>query len=148
MNGVQATHLLHTTGNERAILGVHPLIHQATTIASPRRLHLGVDPVVCSKAPWVMEVDGMIQADHHTDLRSGILGRILAIAYPTNALNVCLVDELLAPKFSIFHREKLFQDVLIRTRLGIALSLLGVSPKLVYACNGADEVAVGHVCDG
>lgn len=116
--------------DERSIFGVHPLKDETTPIASPRRLHLGEDPLVCPKAAGVVEVDGMVQADHHADLgrRLGVLCDVLAVLYSTNALYVCVVDEILSLELSIVHLQQLLQHILVDARLGVVLALGRVAP--------------------
>lgn len=91
----------------------------------------------------------MIQADHHANLLFGFFGLIpftlFELAYP---LYVVVIEELDTLQVLVVHGEELLQNVLIYAALGVVFANGGISPKLVDACDGADEVAVRHVGEG
>jgi hypothetical protein len=99
------SYLLYAARNEGAILGVHLLEHKPSAVTSPGRLHLSEDPLVSPEATGVVEVDGMVQTNHHANLRPwvSILGRILTILYTLYALDIGLVDKLLTLQLGVVH---------------------------------------------
>ena len=64
------TYLLNTTGDQSSVFIPDSLRHQTSAFARPRRLHLAEHPFVRFDFPWPVEVDDMIETDHHANLRS------------------------------------------------------------------------------
>lgn len=63
------THLLETSCNQSPIASIHPLHGQASTITRPWAALFAEKPIVRPETVGIMEVDGVIQADHHTNFR-------------------------------------------------------------------------------
>ena len=142
------THLLHAGCNESAIAGEKLLENQTSPVTTPRRLHLGEHPFVGAERSRVMEVDGVVQTDHHANLSlwlGVLLHAILQLAYP---LQIMLIQELDALEILVVHGKQLLQHVFVDARLCVALAHGSIAPELMDAGNGADEVAVGHVGEG
>ena len=107
------THLLYTARDERSVLCVHPLIDKTATVTCPWCFHLREYPLISSETPRVVEVDCMVQADHHANLWRLVLRDVLAILQPAYALDIYLVHELHAPQFGVIHSEESLKHILV-----------------------------------
>lgn len=124
----RGTHLLNTSRQKRTIARENLLQHHAPSVAAPRALHLGKHPLVRPHPSRLVEVDGVVQADHHAQVRPRLpvfdparLGIALKLVEPLDLL------------------PKLGRQVIK------LLGLEGEPPQPVDPPNGADEVAVRHV---
>jgi|SRR5690242_4896615 len=111
------TNLLYTAGDECAIAGVHSLEDQAPSIAGPSCLHFCKNPLVCPEISRVVEVDGVVKTDHHTNLWGIFPFELLAVPHSLDALYVCVVEVFLTPEFGVVHGEELLEDILVNTGL-------------------------------
>lgn len=70
MDGIDGfrTHLLHTRRDQHSVLVPDPLRHQTPPFAGPGAVHLREQPLVGAERARVVEVDGVVQGDHHPDL--------------------------------------------------------------------------------
>src|SRR3569833_3483414 len=124
------THLLYTSSKQSTILGKDALRDEAATIAGPRAVHLGKHPLVSADEPRLVEIDGMIEADHHADARAAApLGEVGAAA----ALEVVEAADVLGH---------------LGGHGGDVVDAEGEAPQPVDARDGADEVAVAYVGEG
>lgn len=150
------THLLHTARHQPALLGVHPLIHQTPPVATPRRLTLGIQPLVRAEIPRAVEVDAVVQTDHHADLGPLLHGDHVAVGVDLQRAQLrddVLVHALHALERLLVHGLQLADDLgrdaeLAAAALGVRLGRRAVPPQLVHARDGADEVRVAHVREG
>lgn len=119
------THLLESRSQQRPILAINLLHDHTPPVAGPRALHLGEHPLVGLDLLGVVEVDGVVEADHHADL-----GAVLVLVEVAVALPVVELGQVLAH---------------VGLEAGHVLEPHRVPPQLVDAADGADEVRVADV---
>ena len=80
------TYFLYTCRNQFAPLE-YSLKDQPSAIARPRALHFCEYPLIRPEIPWPVEIDGVIQTDHHAYLGLA-LGAWLALCRPVRGLAI------------------------------------------------------------
>lgn len=118
------SYLLYAGRDKGSIFRVHPLEDESTTIASPGCLCLGEDPLIGPEGTGVVEVNSVVQADHHANLWHVIRNflRILSILYALYALDVGLAHRLTL-QLGIIHLQQCLEHVFADAGLGGTLAL-------------------------
>jgi len=124
MTEVRKSYLLYAGRDKGSIFRVHPLEDEATTIASPGRLCLGEDPFIGPEGTRVVEVNGVVQTDHHANLWHIIrnLLWVFTILDALYTLDVCLANGL-ALQLGIVHLQQCLEHVFADAGLSGTLAL-------------------------
>lgn len=139
---------LRARGDQRTVFAPDALQNDTPPVAGPGTLHLGQHPLVGPESSGVVEVNGVVEADHHTYASGVIRRRSVTTAIATGGFIVLLLF-LLGDLFEVgLHLGPFGLTAGESLEGALDVPPVGEPHEVVDAGDGADEVGIAHVGQG